>query len=147
MASVVIVTSQCYLLAESLNYIIINEDDDSDSREWQPKTAKNRKVRRNNKVVRDYILERKPFNIIIDFVPKGQPQNAAHHNKNSNDESSVITISVQGLNRTLRVFQDIVSQLREQIPDELFLDKLVERFLADVDGQTPEQTIQKMGLK
>jgi hypothetical protein len=145
MASIVIVTSQCYLLAEAINYIVINEVDDSDDREWQPKTAKNRKIRRNNRVLRDYIVERKPFNIVIDFIPKNQPQNAS--NKNNGDASSVITIQVHGLNRTLRVFQDVVSQLREQIPDELFLDKLVERFLADVEGNTPEKTIQKMGLQ
>lgn len=146
MASVVIVTSQCYLLAESINYIIINEVDDSDDREWNPRTAKNRKVRRNNKVVRDYILERKPFNIVIDFMPKNQPQNQ-NSNKSNNDESSIVNITVHGLQRTLRVFQDIVMQLREQIPDELFLDKLVEQFLADASGGNAEQTIQKMGLQ
>lgn len=146
MASVVIVTSQCYLLAESINYIIINEVDDSDDREWNPRNTKNRKVRRNNKVVRDYILERKPFNIVIDFMPKNQPQNQ-NSNKNNNDESSIVNITVHGLTRTLRVFQDIVMQLREQIPDELFLDKLVEQFLADASGGNAEQTIQKMGLQ
>lgn len=145
MPSVVIVTSQCYLLAESINYIVINEVDDSDDKEWRPTSAKNRKIRKTNKVVRDYILERKPFNIVIDFVPKGQPQN---QNKGSSDESSVITITVHGLKRCVLMFHDIVEQLREQIPDQMFLDKLVEKLLTETE-QLPESStlLQKMRLQ
>jgi hypothetical protein len=147
MASIVIVTSQCYLLAEAINYIVINEVDDSNDKEWRPRTVKARKMHGNNKVQREYIMERKPFHVVIDFVPKGTPQTAPK--QSSSDESSVVTVTVQGLRRTLKVFQDIVTQLREQIPDELFLDRLVERFLADVDGGggNDQETIDGVGLK
>jgi hypothetical protein len=153
MASIVIVTSQCYLLAEAINFIVINEDDDSIDREWRPNAPKQRKVRNTNKVVREYMMERKPFNINISFIPKAGAAQAnssslSSSSKHNSDNSTLVSVKVHGLQRTLKVFQDIVSQLREQIPDELFLDRLVERFLTDMDGSVSDaETIEKMGLK
>jgi len=142
MSSVVIVTSQCYLLAEAINYIVINETDDSNDREWEPSRRSKvpKSQRRLNSVMREYLEERKPFNIVINFVPKGAPQSNLPQKRNSNGDTSTVSINAHGLRRTLKVFQDIVAQLREQIPDERFLDTLVDRFLTSIEeGNHPEK--------
>jgi hypothetical protein len=150
MASIVIVTNQCYLLAEAINYIVINEsDDDNEKAEWNE--PRRRRIRRRKKLsAREYIMEGKPFWVVVNFIPKGAPQQIGHGHqamsKNSNDSGESIRITVQGLRRTLKVFQDIVAQLREQIPDEKFLDTLVDRFLTDIDT-SDNKVIKKVGIK
>ena len=136
MASIVIVADQCYLLAEAINYIVIHEIDDTGDCDWQPSTVKQRKLRKRNpnKYAREYALERKPYNIVIDFIPKNGPQIGSGSGNNSllkkgSDDNTFVSIRVHGFTRTMALFKDIVSQLRDQIPDELYLDRLVEKFL------------------
>jgi hypothetical protein len=158
MPSVVIVTEQCYLLAEAINFIVINECDEPqedrecmlDSPEHRRPTSRKKKKKRQTQAqkdreIRDYIQERKPFKIIINFVAKGAPQNTGGHMSKSRDDDSGVSIRVMGLRRTLRVFRDIVRQLREQIPDEKFLDTLVEEFLAGTEDESAN--IDKMELR
>jgi hypothetical protein len=150
-SSVVIVTDQCYLLAESVNYIIINEAEEPDqAREYMLDEPKKRKAKskkkksqsQKDKELRLFIQELKPFYVVINFEPKGGAPNGAMQKHNSGDSSSV-RVQVLGLRRTLKVFKDIVTQLREQIPDERFLDTLVDRFLASVE----EDQIDKLELR
>jgi hypothetical protein len=154
MPSVVIVTEQCYLLAEAINFIIINENEESHrDRDYMldhPKKRVKKKrqtLAQKNKDIREYIQERKPFHIVINFVPKGSPPNGtAGLSKHSNgDDGSTVNIHVQGLRRSIKMFKDIVYQLREQIPDEKFLDTLVENFLTSAENE--ENMIDKMELR
>lgn len=153
MPSVVIVTEQCYLLAEAINFIVINEDEEGrDDREYMldrpKKSAKKKKPTQaqRNKDVREYIQERKPFVIVINFIAKGNPQSGSSPQmKHSSSENSGVHIKVMGLRRTMKVFRDVVKQLREQIPDEKFLDTLVEEFLAGTEDD--DKTIDKMELR
>lgn len=131
MASVVIVTRQCYLLCEAINYIVINEVED-DQPEWTSIGKKKKKPVIGVALKNAYIKERKPYQIVIDFIPTGGPQQNQNNNslrKSSNDDSTKVAITVQGLERAVALFQDMVAQIREQIPDQVFLDKLVEKFL------------------
>jgi ABC-type antimicrobial peptide transport system permease subunit len=144
MASVVIVANQCYLLAEAINYMVINECDDSDDRSWHPTTPKARKMYRDRKKRDKYEVmyrnERKPYQIIINFIPKGAAsmQNNTNSLSKKSDDTTV-TIRVHGLQPTISLFQDIVSQIRDQIPDELFLDRLVQNFLTTVVEEEAEE--------
>ena len=148
MASVVIVTSQCYLLAEAINYIVINECEDNNDHDYvsftRSKTSKAK--HKTDKAKRNYIQERKPFEVIINFIPKGHPPTTSspHLQKHGNNDVSTVQVRIHGLRRTLRVFQDIVSQLREQIPDEKFLDTLIDRFMATYEDE--EKALEKMEL-
>jgi hypothetical protein len=132
-SSVVIVSDQCYLLAEAINYITINEDDDSDDRAWKPVWKERRRLTKRagtlEKIINKYMMERKPYHIIINFIPKNQPANNAL--SKGHDIGSTVQIRVHGYKRALVLFQDIVGQLREQLPDEFYLTKLVEKFLAE----------------
>jgi hypothetical protein len=129
MANVVIVTRQCYLLCESINYIAINEVDDERKQEYSSMTARRRKKKKTAK--QKAALAAKQYNILIDFIPvnrTGVNFNSPSSNKNS-DDSTTVAITVTGRERCGELFNDMVSQIREQIPDQLFLDKLVEKFL------------------
>ena len=137
MANVVIVTRQCYLLCEAINYIVINEveDDEPEYKISHSKKAK-KKIPVSMKLKTEYIKERKPYQIVIDFVPIGSPtvlNNNSLKRSSSNEDSTRVCITVQGLERAVLLFQDMVAQIREQLPDQMFLDKLVEKFLT---GQT-----------
>jgi hypothetical protein len=155
MPSVVIVTDQCYLLAEAVNYIVINEDNENDDRNYmldpprkRGSSKKKKTFAQKNKDIREYIQERKPFLIIINFVAKNSPPN--NHGQNptrhgNNDDNPIVNVRVMGLRRTIKVFRDIVKQMREQIPDEKFLDTLVESFLTETEDQ--EEMIDKMELR
>lgn len=155
MASVVIVTEQCYLLAEAINYIVINEDEENHhDRDYMLDAPKKRKgskkksLGQKNKDIREYIQERKPFAIAINFIPKGAPQQSHHSSslaKHGSGDSTAVHIHVMGLRRTIKVFRDIVRQLREQIPDEKFLDTLVENFLTTTENE--ENLIDTMELR
>jgi hypothetical protein len=136
MSSVVIVAKQCYLLAEAINYIVVNEVDDADDREWRPKTASERKKMRgyrySNRVNREYMKERKPYNIVINFIPKGQPNTSSHGGlSKAGHDTTTVNIRVHGYDLVLEVFEEIVAQIRDQIPDEQYLNKMVEKFFAD----------------
>jgi len=156
MPSVVIVTEQCYLLAEAINYIVINEDEEGrNDRDYmldEPKKkgskAKKKKTptqAQRDKDIRLYIQERKPFVIHINFVAKGTAPNTNGSMSKHNGDDTGVHVKVMGLRRTLKVFRDIVKQLREQIPDERFLDSLVEGFLTDTENE--DAMIDKMELR
>jgi hypothetical protein len=136
MPSVVIVTKQCYLLCEAINFIVINELEDDEgltkflSRLRSKKKSKTKsKPPKSPKLKDEYIKLIKPYQIIINFEPKGQPT----HNQASTEAGTQVAITVQGLERTIALFQEMVAQIREQIPDQMFLDKLVREFLTGIE--------------
>ena len=128
MASIVIVTKHCYLLCETINYIAINEveEHDLDLRFFE-------KRKRGKKPTKKQVdaWKKEQFQIIIDFVPANgvNPQNTTHHNGNGNTTAVVIRIS--GREKCLSLFSHMVEQIREQIPDNKFLDDIVEKFLQE----------------
>jgi hypothetical protein len=154
MPSVVIITEECYLLAEAINYIVINEDEEGhDDREYMldkpgrrgKKGKRKRPLSESNKAIREYIQERKPFVIVINFIAKGAPPNGGSSMSKHSGDNSGVQLKVMGLRRTLKAFRSIVGQLREQIPDEKFLDTLVDRFLTSTENE--EEMIEKMGIR
>jgi hypothetical protein len=142
MPSIVIVTRQCYLLCESINYIVINEaEDDTAVSVWLDKPKKNRRTKKIPKSLKqknDYINYIKPYQIHIDFIPTGGVQPNGNSGNGSlrtskSDTTTRVSITVQGLERCAALFQEMVAQIREQIPDQVFLDKLIEKFLIGSD--------------
>jgi len=138
MASIVIVTQQCYLLCEAINYIAINEIDENDERKLsifdKPKRGK-----KGKKLTRKQIEDlRKQFQIVIDFVPASGVQLNANSRNNTN--TATVAIKVSGRERCLALFTHMVEQIREQIPDNKFLDEIVNKFLQEdnKDGSVHE---------
>src|ERR1035437_5596022 len=134
MANIVIVTDQCYLLCEAINYIAVNEVDEDDRQKLsyfdKPKT-KSRRIKKPTKKQLD-ALDKKQVHIIIDFIPvAGTNVNNNSRRLGSNPDSTTVAITVTGKDRCLNLFSHMVEQIREQIPDHMFLDKLVDKFIQE----------------
>ena len=134
MASIVIVTKQCYLLCESINYIAINEVDEDQEERAVKFFDTHKKKRKGAKPTKKQLEEwkKQQYQIIIDFVPV----NSISTNNNSlsrkgGGDSSTVAIRVSGKDRCLDLFAHMVKQIREQIPDNKFLDDIVEEFIQE----------------
>lgn len=117
----VIVSRQCYLVCEKINFITLQEADPIKAKEDTPWTTSLKKPTRTKKTktkkpTKDEIL----YQIYICFEPAGS---------NRGEQSSVY-LNVRGEEKCLSLFKEIVGQIREQNPDQLYLDKLVDKFLA-----------------
>lgn len=133
MASIVIVTRQCYLVCESINYISVHEVDEEDKAESLFYSPPPPKKYRKKPTAKQQLLDKlkraaQLYQIQIDFVPT--QGNNSNNSRNNNGNSSV-TITVRGYDRCLDLFGEMINQIREQQPDKLFLDKMVEKFFAD----------------
>jgi hypothetical protein len=106
---VVIVTKKCYIIAEKINHIYVEQE------ELDAFSSK----RRNPKWLIEIYLER------------------AGLQNNSRNEN--ITIRVGTQKAAYALFQEIVAQIRDQIPDQLYLDKLISNFLGGEPlNETPD---------
>jgi len=113
--SVVIVTKKCYLICERVNYITIEE-------ECLDMNRADKFGTRSKNISVPY------WNIHIDFEPF-IPQNS-NSPRSRSDESSVM-VKVGDKDIAYKLFSEIVNQIREQIPDQLFLDRLAREFLTE----------------
>jgi len=134
MASIVIVTKQCYLLCEAINYIAINEVQDDDDKELSSMFDKPKRGRKSRKPTKKQVeaWKRQQYQIVIDFVPANgiNPTNGNQLRKSGGD-TATIGIKITGRDRCLDLFAHMVEQIREQIPDNKFLDEIVEKFIQE----------------
>jgi hypothetical protein len=132
MANLVIVTKHCYLLCESINYISVEEAEEekaNNSLFVLPKKKKlKRKLTRQQQLMEALETKARVYEITIDFVPVAHP---ASNGGSRRDDRSAVTIMVRGYTECLALFKDMVHQIREQMPDQLYLDKLVEKFFTE----------------
>lgn len=130
MSSIVIVTNQCYLLCDAINYIAIREiyeDQEEDDRLILNRRKRKRKLTQKQKMMQKLKKETQLYEISIDFVSTNNG-NAQSNSRHGGPDNS-LTIVVRGYDNCLTLYKDMVDQIREQLPDKVFLDKLVDRFL------------------
>lgn len=111
--SLTIVTSRTYLLCEAINHISLRAEPE----------------RINNHKIMPY------YYIDINFVPlsRGNGGGSSSLSSRNNDEDHQVCIKVIGEKVALRVYKEIVQQIREQMPDQMYLDKMVENILGGND--------------
>jgi hypothetical protein len=133
MAEIILVTRQCYLVAEAINHISLhemNEDEKDESLFYTPpiKRKRRKKLTAKARLLEQLKKAAQLYQITINFKPVAgsQPNNGKHH---SNYDESHVNITVRGYDRAIELYRDMISQIREQMPDRLFLDKMVENFL------------------
>lgn len=121
---VTIVTDRLYLLTEKIHSIYVDEEMDH----FQSSSGK-----------RSYVPQ---FKIVINFVPI----DANNSNNIRNDNSATVEIRGFGRKRTVLLFKDIVRQIREQCPDQLYLDKVIDNFLSqEVEDDAGTKEIRRLG--
>jgi hypothetical protein len=127
MANLVIVTARCYLICNAINYISINECSDDDE-SFHKLSAKIKNKKKPSKESVDDVRLYK-VNIHFELANSGNNTNSNRHS----DTSSAVEIQVRGRKLVEELFGSIVQQIREQLPDQKFLDQLVENFLSSID--------------
>jgi hypothetical protein len=136
MANIIIVTRQCYLQAEAINHIAVHEVSESDKEDslfYDPPPTINRRSKKKltpkQKLLDKLKRAAQLYQITINFVPHaGNPQAGISKHSNGNDS---VEIQVRGYDRAMGLYQDMLAQIREQLPDRLFLDRMVEKFFAE----------------
>lgn len=114
---ITIVTSRAYLLCESINCITMQYNPDHH--------------RGNKKVIPFY-------DIHVDY------NKASQNGQISQDNNYILTIRVAGEKVALQVYKEIVKQIREQLPDQVYLDKMLEDILSggkDIHDEPSEKSV------
>ena len=138
MANIVIVSSHCYILCEAINHINVDimssiagnydEDDRAPTMAFLNK-AKNRRTKKSVKRITKKLSEEKQrlannfYKITINFVPVNR------NSQGRNDDVRIVEIVIQGQDKAMNLYQEMINQIREQLPDQLFLDSLVSKLL------------------
>jgi len=132
MSNLVIVTKHCYLICESIRYIVINDmednktmrisDDFDDDDDTPKKAVKLTKRQKQQEQRHKRWMQVRRYRIIIEYNPVGRPGQQI-----SQGEYARFSFDVAGKSECLAVFQDMVMQIREQMPDQVYLDKLVDK--------------------
>ena len=65
------------------------------------------------------------YNIVVTF----EPININNSSSQSRNDNMTVEIKVFGLKRATLLMRDMIKQIREQCPDQLYLDKIAEKFL------------------
>lgn len=112
----VIVTQNQYVLAAKIHHITMDENIDY--------------VDARNKHGRNVSVKNASYTITIIYVP----DNPSNNSSNRNDESRECTVVLRNAVTAHKIFKDLIEQIREQMPDQLYLDKALERMLAGVDS-------------
>lgn len=117
---ITIVTSRLYLLCEAINAIKM-----------------------------EYYPERLPNNRFLPFYTIAlniTPQNRG----TSSDETEQVEIRICGEKAALSFFKELVTQIREQMPDQVYLDKMLEDILAggkDIYDDSRTTSLSRAGEK
>lgn len=113
----VIVTQNQYILATKIHHITMDEQ--FDHKEIYLHNG------RRKTVVEKY------FQITVIYTPDTTAQ---QHNGNArHDEIRECSVILRGAVNAHLVFKNLIQQIREQMPDQLYLDKALENMLAGID--------------
>ena len=113
---IAIATSRSFLLCESVNAMSLDSDYE-------------RSGRTNDVILRAYTIN-------INYNPVARNNNPPTHRS---DSSGNLTIKVIGESTALQLFRELVQQIREQCPDQPYLDKMVENILTGRLGETKDE--------
>jgi hypothetical protein len=139
MATIVIVTSQCYLLCEAINHITMHDaEEPCEAKEEEfglsrrRRQHKKRRLTAKQKKAIAFAKLNQKYQIVIDFVPvSGSSPHLVHGGGSGRENSTTVSITVRGRERCEALFSEMVEQIREQLPDNVFLNQLAERFLSE----------------
>jgi hypothetical protein len=119
---IVIATEKMFINAKKIHSIFLDEEADYEI------------VKKNKKTLFYYTLR-------INFTPTNE-ESLNHANNSSRYENIMcVDFKIYGHKRAVKLYKDIVSQIREQCPDQLYLDKIADTFLSrsiDDDPSTEE---------
>ncbi len=113
--SLVIVTQNQYILAHRIHHIVLNEG-------YEYHDVRNH----HGRIIG---VRENTYSIYMLYTPE-QTQNG---HQNSREEVRECTVTMRGKVHAYRVYKDLIRQIREQMPDVLFLNKALESLLSEED--------------
>ena len=114
----VIVTQNQYILASKIHHITMDEQ------------VQHNEVRNNAGRYRTVID--KYFQITVIYSPE-LTQQQINNNNGRDPEQRECSVIIRGNVKAHLVFKNLIQQIREQMPDQLYLDTALERMLAGID--------------
>lgn len=117
----VIVTQNQYILASKINHVTMDEQVNT--------------LELINPNGRRYSILDRYYQITVIYTPENsQVQNQYGSTAgNRGDEVRECTVIVRGAVNSHLVFKNLIQQIREQMPDQLYLDTALERMLTGID--------------
>lgn len=113
--SLVIVTQNQYILAQRIHHIVLNEG-------YEYHDVRNH----HGRIIG---VRENTYSIYMLYTP----EQTQHGHQNSREEVRECTVTMRGKVHAYRVYKDLIRQIREQMPDELFLHKALESLLSEED--------------
>lgn len=112
--SLVIVTKNQYIIASKIHHIVLNEG--YEYHDVRNSAGRMIGVRENT------------YQIHIIYTP-----DSSSNNNGRGEERHDCTVTMRGKVDAYKVYKDLIRQIREQMPDALFLNTALERLLSDAD--------------
>jgi hypothetical protein len=166
MANIVIVSTHCYLLCEAINSITIDvtQIDHSLLRKEEvslaemlnnvkkPKDSSKRPHKNGNiasaahkLAMEEYAKKLEAtsgFQITINYQPvnRNLNSNGGQNHNNGVPEERLCQFTVLGYDKAMLVYRGVVEQIRQQIPDQVFLNDLVDRLFQEIDDDKNVKT-------
>lgn len=130
----VIVTQNQYLLASKIHHITMDE---------QVNYQDIRDERGRHRSIKD-------VSYVIQIIYAPENVNSNNGQLRSNDEQRECSVTIRTAVNAHKVFKDLIQQIREQMPDQLYLDTALERMISNMDLATlqakDDKDDQEMGL-
>ncbi len=119
---IVIATEKMFINAKKIHSIFLDEEADYAA------------IKKNKKTSFYYTLR-------INFTPTSEESLNNINNSSRYDHVMCVDFKIYGHQRAVKLYKDIVYQIREQCPDQLYLDKIADALLSrsiDDDPSTEE---------
>ena len=120
----VIVTQNQYILASKIHHVTMDE---------QTNHNEVRTVSGRYRTVID-----RYFQITVIYTPE-QTQQQMNQNNGRDPEQRECSVVIRGNVKAHLVFKNLIQQIREQMPDQLYLDTALERMLGGIDMEELKQ--------
>lgn len=118
----VIVTQNQYILASKIHHVTLDE-------QCTYIEVKNTRGRRYRTVKQPY------WQLTVVYSPDNINTNSV---TSSRDEYRECSVTIHGAVNAHKIFKDLIQQVREQMPDALYLDKALERMITGTDIKSLE---------
>jgi len=110
---IAIVTSRSFILCESVNFITIAAEPD-----WS-----------RNKLTDFYVVEINYIPIKAALATNNSNNSSFMNNSSSISNTQTIHLKIIGEQKALALVKELISQIREQIPDQPYLDSMITKIL------------------
>ena len=124
--SLVIITKRCFLVCERVTSIIIEESNNFEKEKIQESS---RRFNFLKKKIKETKLDE--WVICVNYIPESVNASSGKIYPSGSKEEKTLELLITGKREAFALFNEMVHEIREQNPDLLYLDKLIEKMLSE----------------